>query len=148
MALLQRWDMLDDLNQATQPGFLRFWLHAVFPRSVPQLQESNLKHSINGFMYCNMPGLEARLGQRVRFYVMSLGSEVRIPTTRVETVLISMAAAAVQQLACGMALSAAAPQQNPHLSIFAFGLHRWTCTRPTPVSMVPIQGSFPFCVPV
>lgn len=31
------------------------------------LQESNLKHSINGFMYCNMPGLEARLGQRVRW---------------------------------------------------------------------------------
>jgi hypothetical protein len=32
-----------------------------------QLQESNLKHSINGFMYCNMPGLEASLGQRVRW---------------------------------------------------------------------------------
>lgn len=40
------------------------------------LQESNLKHSINGFMYCNLPGLQAKMGQRVRFYVMSLGTEV------------------------------------------------------------------------
>ncbi len=27
-------------------------------------------------MYCNLPGLEAREGQRIRIYYMSLGTEV------------------------------------------------------------------------
>ena len=30
------------------------------------LQESNLKHSINGYMFCNLPNFEAKVGQRVR----------------------------------------------------------------------------------
>ncbi len=33
-------------------------------------------------MYCNLQ-LEARLGQRVRFYVMSLGSEVHCDASRI-----------------------------------------------------------------
>ncbi len=147
MALLQRWDMLDDLNQPTQPGASGFTL--CFSRSIPPLQESNLKHSINGFMYCNMPGLEARLGQRVRFYVMSLGSEVRIPTTNVETVLLSMAAAiAVQQLAHGMALSAADTPAEPSYEQVCFWTAQVDLHTSNPVSTVPIQGSFPLCVPV
>lgn len=31
-------------------------------------------------MYCNLPGLEAREGQRVRFYYMSLGTDVDLHT--------------------------------------------------------------------
>ncbi len=38
--------------------------------------ESNLMHAINGFVYGNLPGLEMRSGQRVRWYVISLGTEV------------------------------------------------------------------------
>ncbi len=33
-----------------------------------------------GYMYCNLPGLEAREGQRIRIYYMSLGSEVDLHT--------------------------------------------------------------------
>lgn len=38
--------------------------------------ESNRKHAINGFLYGNLPGLEMRAGERVRWYLFALGSEV------------------------------------------------------------------------
>jgi hephaestin len=37
--------------------------------------ESNLKHAINGFLFCNMPSVEVRAGSKVRWYVMGFGSE-------------------------------------------------------------------------
>jgi len=43
-------------------------------------QESNLMHSINGYVYGNLPGLTARLGERVRWYVMGMGTEVDLHT--------------------------------------------------------------------
>lgn len=43
-------------------------------------QESNLMHSINGFVYGNGPQLEIRRGEMVRWYTMSMGTEVDLHT--------------------------------------------------------------------
>ncbi len=42
--------------------------------------ESNLMHSINGYVYGNLPGLTMRKGDRVRWYVMAMGTEVDLHT--------------------------------------------------------------------
>jgi FtsP/CotA-like multicopper oxidase with cupredoxin domain len=39
------------------------------------LEEANLKHSINGYLFGNLPGLDMRQGDRVRWYVVALGTE-------------------------------------------------------------------------
>jgi hephaestin len=43
-------------------------------------EESNLKHSINGYMFGNQPMLTLKKGERVRWYVMSMGTEVDLHT--------------------------------------------------------------------
>lgn len=43
-------------------------------------EESNLKHSINGRLYANLPGLRMRVGERVRWYVMAMGTEIDVHT--------------------------------------------------------------------
>jgi len=48
----------------------------------PDFEESNLMHSINGYVYGNGP-LEAmtmKKGERVRWYVMGMGTEVDLHT--------------------------------------------------------------------
>jgi FtsP/CotA-like multicopper oxidase with cupredoxin domain len=54
------------------------------PRSVdvddPDFQESNLMHSINGYVYGNGPRITLRHGERVRWYTMSMGTEVDLHT--------------------------------------------------------------------
>lgn len=42
--------------------------------------ESNLMHAINGFVYGNLPGLTMKKGQRVRWYLMGMGTEVDLHT--------------------------------------------------------------------
>jgi FtsP/CotA-like multicopper oxidase with cupredoxin domain len=42
--------------------------------------ESNLMHSINGYVYGHTPGMVIRKGERVRWYVMDLGTEVDLHT--------------------------------------------------------------------
>jgi FtsP/CotA-like multicopper oxidase with cupredoxin domain len=42
--------------------------------------ESNLMHSVNGYVYGNLPGLRAANGDRVRWYVMAQGTEVDLHT--------------------------------------------------------------------
>jgi hypothetical protein len=42
--------------------------------------ESNLMHSINGFVYGNLPGLVMRRGERVRWHLMGMGTEVDLHT--------------------------------------------------------------------
>jgi manganese oxidase len=37
--------------------------------------ESNLMHGINGYVYGNIPGLVMKRGERVRWYLMAMGSE-------------------------------------------------------------------------
>jgi hypothetical protein len=43
-------------------------------------EEANLKHSINGFLFGNQPMVTLRKGERVRWYVMSMGTEVDLHT--------------------------------------------------------------------
>jgi len=45
-----------------------------------EFAESNLKHSINGFLYGNLSGLTMRAGERVRWYVLAMGSESGLHT--------------------------------------------------------------------
>jgi FtsP/CotA-like multicopper oxidase with cupredoxin domain len=46
----------------------------------PDFQESNRKHAINGYVFGNLPGLDVRRGERVRWYVMDMGTEVDLHT--------------------------------------------------------------------
>jgi hephaestin len=45
-----------------------------------EFQESNLMHSINGYVYGNGPVFEMNRGERVRWYVMGMGTEVDLHT--------------------------------------------------------------------
>lgn len=42
--------------------------------------EGNLMHAINGYVYGNLPGLTMKRGERVRWYVMAMGSEIDLHT--------------------------------------------------------------------
>ena len=42
--------------------------------------ESNLMHSINGYVFGNLPGLRMRFGERVRWYPFAMGTEVDLHT--------------------------------------------------------------------
>jgi FtsP/CotA-like multicopper oxidase with cupredoxin domain len=42
--------------------------------------ESNLMHSINGYVYGNLPGLTMHVGEHVRWYVVGIGNEVDLHT--------------------------------------------------------------------
>jgi FtsP/CotA-like multicopper oxidase with cupredoxin domain len=46
----------------------------------PGFVESNLKHSINGYLFGNLPGLDLKRGQHVRWYVMGAGTETGLHT--------------------------------------------------------------------
>jgi FtsP/CotA-like multicopper oxidase with cupredoxin domain len=65
------------------------------PRSVnpddEDFIESNLMHSINGYVYGNLPGLTMRQGERVRWYVMGMGTEVDLHTAHwhAQTVVVN-----------------------------------------------------------
>ena len=52
--------------------------------------ESNKMHSINGYVYGNLPGLTMKKGDRVRWYVMAMGTEfdVHTPHWHGNTVLV------------------------------------------------------------
>ena len=45
-----------------------------------EFEESNLMHSINGYVFGNQPTITVRKGQRVRWYTMSMGTEVDLHT--------------------------------------------------------------------
>jgi FtsP/CotA-like multicopper oxidase with cupredoxin domain len=42
--------------------------------------ESNLMHSMNGYVYSNLPGIEMNVGEHVRWYQLALGTEVDLHT--------------------------------------------------------------------
>jgi FtsP/CotA-like multicopper oxidase with cupredoxin domain len=58
--------------------------HTASPASVnpddEEFHESNLMHGINGFVFGNLPGLTMRVGERVRWYVIGMGTEVDLHT--------------------------------------------------------------------
>ena len=45
-----------------------------------EFEESNLMHSINGYLYGNIPGLDMKVGDKVRWYQLALGTEVDLHT--------------------------------------------------------------------
>ena len=45
-----------------------------------EAEEGNLKHAINGFIFGNLKGLEVNQGDRVRWYLVGLGTEVDMHT--------------------------------------------------------------------
>ena len=45
-----------------------------------EFAESNLMHSINGYVYGNGPPVRLRKGERVRWYLMAMGTEVDLHT--------------------------------------------------------------------
>jgi FtsP/CotA-like multicopper oxidase with cupredoxin domain len=54
--------------------------HEVAPGDEEGFEESNLMHSINGYVYGNGPVPTMRKGQRVRWYTFTLGTEVDLHT--------------------------------------------------------------------
>lgn len=54
------------------------------PRSVdlmsPSFMKTNKKHSINGYIFGNQPMMTMRVGERVRWYTMTLGGETDLHT--------------------------------------------------------------------
>ncbi|MDE1725178.1 MAG: multicopper oxidase domain-containing protein [Thaumarchaeota archaeon] len=45
-----------------------------------EFQENNLMHSINGYVYGNLPGLKMKVNTHVRWYVVDVGTEVDLHT--------------------------------------------------------------------
>ena len=54
--------------------------HEVTPDDEEAFEESNLMHAINGYVYGNGPMTVLRKGERVRWYLFSLGTEVDLHT--------------------------------------------------------------------
>lgn len=54
--------------------------HAEAASGDEEFAESNLMHAVNGYVYGNAPGLNTKVGQRVRWYVIALGTEVDLHT--------------------------------------------------------------------
>ena len=48
--------------------------------SPEEAEEGNLKHTINGYIFGNLQGLEVQQGDRVRWYLIGLGTEVDMHT--------------------------------------------------------------------
>lgn len=62
--------------------FVTFWMvfNENHPGSPPREEEMNLKHAVNGLFFGNLPGLVMNKGDRVRWYVTALGSELDLHT--------------------------------------------------------------------
>ena len=54
--------------------------HKIAPDDEDAFEESNLMHSINGYVYGNGPIPTVKVGQRVRWYTFTLGTEVDLHT--------------------------------------------------------------------
>ena len=72
------------MNENNSP-FLRQNLHRFAQPPYPPLddedfQESNLMHAINGYVFGNQPMITMHAGEHVRWYVMSMGTEVDLHT--------------------------------------------------------------------
>ncbi len=67
--------LLADLNFAPLPKYEK-----LKEGNDEEFAESNLMHGINGFVYGNVPGLVMRVGERVRWYTLGMGTEVDLHT--------------------------------------------------------------------
>jgi FtsP/CotA-like multicopper oxidase with cupredoxin domain len=82
--------------------------------------ESNLKHSINGYGYGNMPMIDMKLGQHVRWYVLDLGTEVDVhsPHWHGNTVIIGGMRTDMTQLLPGGMMTADMVPDDPGIWLF------------------------------
>jgi FtsP/CotA-like multicopper oxidase with cupredoxin domain len=74
------------MNENASP-FLMANLHRFAAKPYPpkpadddDFDESNLMHSINGYVFGNEPMIAVKKGERVRWYVMSMGTEIDLHT--------------------------------------------------------------------
>jgi hephaestin len=75
--------MVVDENQSPYLGRnLRRIPGGTIPRDLDDegFAESNLMHAINGYVYGNGPGFDVTAGERVRWYLMGMGTEVDLHT--------------------------------------------------------------------
>jgi FtsP/CotA-like multicopper oxidase with cupredoxin domain len=66
--------LIENLHRFAKPPYPRD------PDDDDEFQESNLMHSINGYVFGNGPMIVLKKGERVRWYVMSMGTEVDLHT--------------------------------------------------------------------
>ena len=66
-----------DLNVA------KYALSGVANPNSAEFKASNKMHSINGFLYCNLPGLKVVQNNKVRWYTLGLGDSSQFHTPRV-----------------------------------------------------------------
>jgi manganese oxidase len=85
-----------------------------------EFEESNLMHSINGYVYGNMPMPVMKVGERVRWYVMTLGTEVDLhtPHWHGNTVLVSGHRKDVVELMPATTLVADMAADNPGIWMY------------------------------
>ncbi len=58
-----------------------FNLFMIFDENKPgQAEEKHKKHAINGYIFANLPGLTMKQHERVRWYLLGMGSEVDLHT--------------------------------------------------------------------
>jgi manganese oxidase len=63
----------DEIPDAVRERKMAF--HHMTPEQQKEMLEGGLKHTINGYMFGNLPGLEMNEGEHVRWYLAGLGSE-------------------------------------------------------------------------
>jgi FtsP/CotA-like multicopper oxidase with cupredoxin domain len=63
----------DDTSPAVRARKQEF--HNMSPDAQREMLEGGLKHTMNGYMFGNLPALDMNEGERVRWYVVALGSE-------------------------------------------------------------------------
>ena len=109
----ESWYLDDNINQfADDPG-------GTDPDD-GDFQESNLMHSINGYVYGNQPLMKMRSGERVRWYTMTLGTEVDLhtPHWHGQTVTTMGSRMDVIQLLAGGMLTSNMQPDNPGIWLF------------------------------
>ncbi len=82
--------------------------------------ESNLMHAVNGYVFGNQPMVTVRQGQRVRWYLMAMGTEIDLhtPHWHGNTVMVSgMRMDTVSLLPAGMAVADMVPD-DPGVWLF------------------------------
>jgi FtsP/CotA-like multicopper oxidase with cupredoxin domain len=93
------------------------------PAEDEEFEESNLMHSINGYVYGNQPMVTLKKGQHVRWYVMSMGTEVDLHTPHWhgnDVTVNGMRADVVNLLPAGMVIADMVPD---NVGIWLFHCH-------------------------
>lgn len=70
--------MIFDENGRNIVGPVKHYKHD--SHEAEEFEEGNLKHAINGYIYGNLPGLVMQQGDRVRWHLLAMGTEVDLHT--------------------------------------------------------------------